>query len=94
MKKKDFDRLVQDRIRLAKLEEGGSPERPIDVISPSQIDSKAVEAHCLKCDSETRVESHEVEVVDGVPLRAVVAACRRCPGKRKFYFRVVRSLAN
>ncbi len=94
MKKKDFDRLVQDRIRLAKLEIGGSPERPIDVVSPSQIDSRAVEARCLKCDSETRVESHEIEVVDGVPLRAVVAACRRCSGRRTFYFRIVRAFAN
>lgn len=94
MKKKDLDRLIQDRIRLAKAEPGGSRERPIDVQSPSQIDLRATAQQCLKCDSETRVLAHEADLSGDVPLRVVVAACRRCGGRRTYYFRVVRALEN
>ena len=44
------DKLGDQRERLAALEAGGSPERPLEVVSSAVIEVRALRDRCLRCD--------------------------------------------
>lgn len=91
---RDDERLVRAKEALAKLELGGSPERPIAVESASQIEVHARSMCCPACGETWHVEDHVVETHQGKSLRVVVARSPRCGKKRRIYFAIAPALAN
>jgi hypothetical protein len=78
--------LVRDLDRLARLEPGGCPERPVVVASPAQVEVIAERKPCPLCQGSLRVEEHAAETVDGVRLRVARMVCVVCGTRRAFYF--------
>jgi hypothetical protein len=83
------ERLARDRQRLARLEEGASSERPIDVESASQIEPHAMSLACLRCEGPNRLQEHAAPSIEGERLRLVRLACSRCGTRRELWFRIV-----
>jgi len=81
-------KLVRDLERLAALEEGGGPERPIVVTSPAVVDIRAVAKPCPLCSGTLKLEQHTAEEVDGVRLRVAELICTHCGVRRRRYFRL------
>jgi hypothetical protein len=82
------EKLWRARERLAALEPSGSPERPISVVSASQIEPHASTLRCLACDGAVRIEDHAAGMQGGSVLRTVRVVCRQCGRPRVVYFRV------
>jgi hypothetical protein len=72
--------------RLASLERGGSPDRPIRVASASVIEARTTSLPCPRCDGEYRVLEHTRPVPQ---LRRVDVACRHCSTPRTLWFTIV-----
>lgn len=92
-------KLAEARLKLASLEVGGSPDRPIEVESASIVEPHAAGLACAACLDRTRVEEHSAETLpdkNGVPrsLRVVRVRCSRCGVARDVYFRLRTVLAN
>lgn len=77
-------KLVRDRERLAAMERGGSPARPIDVPSASVVETRARALPCAQCEGEYQVKDHQSEA----GLRVVSVTCRRCHVSRRLWFRI------
>jgi hypothetical protein len=86
------EKLARDRERLARLEAGGAPERPIVVESASLVEVHARALRCTKCEGELRVDEHAAPVVGGAVLRVARLVCPACGAKREAWFRVERAL--
>jgi hypothetical protein len=82
------DKLGRQREKLGALEVGGSPERPIDVVSASLVESMARSAACLRCGSPVTVDEHAAETVKGRRLRIARVRCCQCGAPRAIYFRI------
>ncbi len=82
------DKLALARERLAALEPGGSPERPIEVASASLVEPRAQSAPCLRCGGPLRIDEHTAESIGGLRLRVVHARCAQCASPRLLYYRV------
>jgi hypothetical protein len=85
---RDLKKLVRDKARLAELEVGGAPERPIEVDSPSVIPVRARSTPCPLCGGELRLEEETAEVRHGVRLRAARMTCALCGVGRQLWFRL------
>jgi hypothetical protein len=81
-------RLARDRERLAALEPGGDPSRPLDVESASQVEPHALGLACLRCDGAYRLEEHAAVSLHGDRLRVARLRCARCGARRDMWFRV------
>lgn len=81
-------RLAQQIEALARLEEGGTPARPIPIDSAAVVEVRALARPCLLCGGPLRLEAHTAEVIDGVRLRVAVVACTMCGVDRPIYFRL------
>lgn len=77
--------------RLASLERGGSPDRPIRVASASVIESRTAALACPHCGGAYRVHEHTRPVPS---LRKVDVACRHCSTPRTLWFTIVPSEPN
>jgi hypothetical protein len=86
------EKVARDRERLARLEAGGAPERPIDVESPSQVEPHALGMPCLRCDGPNRLEDHAAVTVRDERLRVARMTCARCRARREVWFRLVSHL--
>jgi len=86
------EKLARDRQRLARREEGGTPDRPIQVESASQIEPHALSLACLRCEGSNRLEEHAAATVEGERLRIVRLACARCGTRRELWFRIALKL--
>lgn len=82
-------KLIADRERLAALEPGGSPSRPLEVSSASVVESRAVDLGCLHCEGRPRVGAQDALKVDERVLRRVHLACPRCGSERQVWVRIV-----
>jgi hypothetical protein len=82
------EKLVRDLERLARLEPGGAPDHPIDVVSPAQVDVMAEARPCPLCQGSLRLLEHTAATVDGVRLRVAHLACTACGVRRQMYFRL------
>jgi hypothetical protein len=82
------EKLARDREKLARLEAGGSPERPIPLESASQVEVHAGSLRCTGCDAELRVEEHLARTVGDQRLRLVHLRCPRCGARRDAWFRL------
>jgi hypothetical protein len=89
-----LDKLARDRAKLAILEPGGSPERPIAVESASQVEVHARAMPCTRCDAEMRIDAHEARTVGGRRLRVVRLVCPRCGTGREAWFHLATPLVN
>jgi predicted RNA-binding Zn-ribbon protein involved in translation (DUF1610 family) len=83
------DKRVEQRARLMSLEPGGSPERPIEIESPSVVELRASAFLCPRCEVAFRVEAHRAPSVEGMRLREAEVACPRCGQRRSIWFRLV-----
>jgi hypothetical protein len=83
-----LEKLARDRDKLARLEAGGSPERPLVLESASQVEVHARTLRCTRCDGELRVDEHLARVVAGQRLRLARLTCPRCAAKRDAWFRL------
>jgi hypothetical protein len=82
------EKLARDREKLARLEAGGSPERPIVLESASQIEVHACSLRCTRCDGDLRVEEHLARTIGDQRLRLVRLLCPRCGTRRDAWFRL------
>ena len=90
-------RLEAEAIGLEAARPGGGADRPIEVISASQIEPRAEREPCPRCGGRFHVETHEVQafeddplatgVVAGVKLlRQVICRCGSCGVERPTWF--------
>jgi hypothetical protein len=86
------EKLARDREKLARLEPGGSPDRPVVVVSASLIEVHARTLRCTRCESDLRIEEHVAPTVAGQRLRVVKMVCPRCGTRREAWFRIEASL--
>lgn len=84
-----LDKIHRQREKLAALEPGGSPERPLEVESASLVEPRSAAEPCLRCGGEMKNAEHRAESIDQRRLRVAVARCARCGHGRTFYFRLV-----
>lgn len=89
---RDAEKLGDARERLAALEPGGSPERPIRVESASQVELRVESLRCPRCDGELRVNEHAAKTIRGLALREVDARCKRCAHRRDVWLVIARDL--
>lgn len=92
-------KLAEARLKLALLEAGGSPERPIEVTSASVVESHAAGLGCAVCGSSTRALEHTAVTLpdsSGTPrsLRVARVRCSRCGVTRDIYFRLGTTLGS
>jgi hypothetical protein len=80
-----YRRAVRDRERLAVLEIGGSPERPIAVTSAAVVEIRAQAMPCHQCGGEVRVREHTAPESG---LRCVRTSCTQCSAQRTLWFRL------
>lgn len=86
---RDAAKMARARMKLAALEPGGAPDRPIEVTSASVIEPQATSMSCPACGSQgQRIDEHIAETIDGSRLRVVHARCPRCGSRREVYFRI------
>jgi len=89
-------KLASARLKLAALEAGGAPDRPIEVTSASVIEPHASSMPCASCGADgVRVEEHVAVTVGGAAegetarrLRVTRVVCPRCGVRRDVYFRI------
>ena len=80
-------KLTRTRMKLAALEPGGHPERPIEVASASIIEPHAASMPCAACGEQgLRVEEHAADLPRR--LRVVHVLCQRCGTRREVFFRI------
>jgi hypothetical protein len=80
--------LAREIERLARAEEGGSPQRPIVIDTPALVELRAVARPCPLCGGPLRLEAHAAEVIDGVRLRIAHVVCTSCGRPRAIHFRL------
>ncbi len=91
---RDVEKLMRDRARLAALEKGGAPDRPIQVTSASEVEIAARAVPCIQCGGIVRVEDHVAETMGAERLRVAHVSCAACGTKRSLYYRIGPSLPN
>ena len=91
---RETQKLAQQREKLANLEPGGSPARPIEIVSASLVEVTAEAMKCPRCGASLRVEEHVAQTLNGVPLRIAWTRCRQCSHRRAVYFRITTALPN
>jgi hypothetical protein len=93
------NKLGEGRERLARLEAGGDPTRPIPLESASQVEPHALALACLRCNSPYRLDDHAAVPVarsSGASemLRVAKLRCSQCGARRDVWFRLSPPLAN
>jgi len=79
-------KLVRDLERLARLAPGGSPERPVALESPAQVEVVAAARPCPLCGGSLRVDTHTASTSGGLRRRVAQVACTACGIRRALYF--------
>jgi hypothetical protein len=88
------EKVVRGRERLAHLEPGGDPSRPLEVESASQVEPHALGLPCLRCRGSLRLTEHAAVIVDGDRLRVARLVCPACAARREAWFRLAPRLPN
>jgi len=81
-------KLADAREKLASLEPGGTPHRPVLVSSASVVEPHAGSMPCARCGGPLRVVEHSAREVDGARLRLVDARCATCGARRAIWFQL------
>jgi len=77
------------REKLFRLSPGGSPERPLDVVSASMIEPHVSSLSCPRCSRLLLLDEHAAIVVAGSRLRETRLRCSGCASRRSLWFRIV-----
>lgn len=88
------DKLADAREKLARLEAGGAPDRPLGVTSASVMEPRVRAEPCLRCNAAVRIDDHRAAVVGQRRLRIVRAKCSHCGAVRDWYFQLTSDLAS
>jgi hypothetical protein len=88
------EKLARDLAKLADLAPGGAPDRPIVVVSPSEIEPRAAAMPCPICRSSVRVDEHTAELIGGQRLRVARVTCSFCKARRAIYFQLASATLN
>jgi hypothetical protein len=88
------EKLWHAREKLALLEPGGTPERPLDVRSASVVEARAEAEPCLRCGQPVRCEEHTVLKTRNGLVRVTKLRCPSCAATRELYFRILESFLN
>jgi hypothetical protein len=86
---RDAQKLTEAKAKLAAIEAGGCPERPIEVASASLVEPRALHFACLACDGALELVDHRVRHEGSALLRELVVQCKRCSRRRTVWVRVV-----
>lgn len=81
-------KLQAARERLFELETGGTPERPLNVVSAAVVEAQAESVPCPRCAGKHEVLEHVAVTVSGVRLRETRLRCRQCGTLRSLWFRI------
>ncbi|HEY8429946.1 MAG TPA: hypothetical protein VIL20_16300 [Sandaracinaceae bacterium] len=81
-------KLEDAREKLALLEPGGAPERPIEVTSASVVEPHALGLGCARCAGTLRLEAHDALATEHGPRRRVRARCTRCRATRVVWLHI------
>jgi hypothetical protein len=81
-------KLQAARERLFSLEVGGSPERPLSVVSAAVVEAHAESVPCPRCAGRHEVLEHVALTVAGSRLREARLRCRQCGTTRSLWFRI------
>ncbi len=87
-------KLSRDLERLFQIGPGGSPERPLAIVSPSEVEVQARSIPCPICDGELKVEEHTAETVGTARLRVAKVVCTVCRAPRAIYFQLAQARLN
>ena len=85
-REREAAKLVRQKQKLAALETGGTPDRPIEVESASVIEPNARAIPCVVCEGSVVIDEHVAEN----NLRVVRARCARCGNRRDLFYRIAR----
>lgn len=91
---RDVQKLMRDKTRLAALEKGGSPDRPISLTSASEVEIAARATPCIQCGGIVRVDEHTAETIGTERLRIAHVTCPACATQRAIYYRIAPPLLN
>lgn len=91
---RDVQKFMRDKTRLATLEKGGAPDRPIQVTSASEVEIAARSVPCIQCGGIVRVDEHVADTVGAERLRIARVTCPACGTKRALYYRIGPPLPN
>ncbi len=81
-------RLTRELDRLARMQPGGAPDRPLVIDTPAVVELRAVARPCPLCGGSLRLKAHTAEVIEDVRLRVAAVACTACGSERSLYFRL------
>jgi hypothetical protein len=79
---------VDDLERLARLQPGGAPDRPVEIESAAQVEPIATRTPCPLCEATLALREHAQETVDGERLRVARLDCTSCGVPRSIWFRL------
>ncbi len=85
-------KLGDARERLARLEPGGAPERPVEVESASVVEPRALALGCARCGEALRLEAHDAVHSERGALRRVHGRCKSCGAERDVWLRIAARL--
>ena len=81
-------KFAKDLEKIAAHAPGGSPDRAIEIASPSEVEVRARATPCPICRAELRVDEHAAETIGGARLRVAKVTCTFCHAGRSIYFRL------
>lgn len=87
-------KLARDVEKLWELSPGGSPDRPLPITSPAEVEVIARSTRCPLCEGELRVEEHAAEIVGKARLRVARVVCLVCRAPRSIYFELASARLN
>ncbi len=88
-REREHQKLARDLDRLAHLEPGGSPERPIEIVSPAQVEVMALARPCPLCGGSQRLEEHAAVTLGEARRRIARMVCAVCGTRRAIYFSLI-----
>ncbi len=88
------EKLGRDREKLASLEPGGAPERPIEIRSASEVEVIARSMPCSRCGAPVRLDEHLADTIGITRFRIARLSCSMCGARRSVYFRIALALPN
>lgn len=83
------EKAARQREAAARQAPGGAPDRPIDIPTPSIVETRAEATPCPRCAARRRLIGHEAEVVGVVRLRVARVQCASCRTVGSLWFRIV-----
>jgi hypothetical protein len=78
------DRGLIDRLQA--LERGGAPDRPIELVSASEVEPDAMSRACPYCGGEPRLVEHTVSEHGGRRIRVAALQCKICHSAYRRYY--------